>query len=189
MVRRFWPWAAVMAGIVILALGIIDLNQVQPVPNYALQYPLPDPIISPGEFPTPDASPTAAVEPGPRIFVREIHIDLPVVPGDGHIPPLYKAAIDPRLGKSPGEGGRSLVYAHARFGMFGPLFRGAVGQHVDYEKADGTILHYVITQYYAHWPATDLKWLHPSNKEELVLLTCTTYNPADPRIIAVAEPL
>ena len=132
--------------------------------------------------------PNANGVPATRIRLPELGIDLEVVPGDGVNAPLYRAAEYPQPMKLPGQGGRSMIYAHARTGMFGPLFNGKVGQHVDVTLADGKELHYTIHEYYAHWPVDDLRWFQQSDHEQLVLVTCTTYNPNDPRIVAVAEP-
>jgi LPXTG-site transpeptidase (sortase) family protein len=121
-----------------------------------------------------------------RVNVPELGIDLPVVEGDGYDAPLYQAAHYPGM-PWPGEGGRSVIYAHARKGMFGPLFTAHVGHHVQIAGPPGT-RKYVVTEYYPRWPITDLKWLRPADHEELVLITCTTYNYNDPRIIVVAEP-
>jgi LPXTG-site transpeptidase (sortase) family protein len=134
--------------------------------------------------PLPNASGIAAN----RIKIPELSIDLEVVPGDGVNAPLYKAAEYPEPMKLPGQGGRSMIYAHARTGMFGPLFNGKIGQHVDVTLADGKQLHYTIKEYYSHWPVDDLRWFQQSDHEQLILVTCTTYNPNDPRIVAVAEP-
>lgn len=40
------------------------------------------------------------------------------------------------------QGGRSLIYAHARVGMFGPLWGAHVGQEVDVAMTDGHQLKY-----------------------------------------------
>jgi LPXTG-site transpeptidase (sortase) family protein len=123
---------------------------------------------------------------GLRITVQELGIDLPIVEGDGYDAPLYQAAHYPGL-PWPGEGSRSVIYAHARKGMFGPLFQARTGQHIQIAGPDGA-RRYVVTEYYPRWPITDLRWLRPAEHEELVLITCTTYNYNDPRIIVVAEP-
>ncbi len=147
----------------------------------------PSPIISPYVVPAAPPTPTEASHPGVRIDVPELRIDLPVVEGDGFNAPLYQAAHYPGM-PWPGEGGRSVIYAHARAGMFGPLFGARVGEHVDITRPGGPALHYVIREYYPRWPITDLRWLRPGDHEEVVLVTCTTYNYNDPRIVAVAEP-
>jgi LPXTG-site transpeptidase (sortase) family protein len=150
----------------------------------------PQPIISPDFGPglaAPSAAPGAVTHEGLRIRVPELKIDLPIVEGDGYDAPLYKAAHYPGM-PWPGEGGRSMIYAHARPGMFGPLFGAQVGEHVEIAGEDGRTRRYVIREYYPRWPITDLKWLQPGDHEQLVLVTCTTYNYNDPRIVAVAEP-
>ena len=81
-----------------------------------------------------------------------------------------------------------MIYAHARPGMFGPLFSAKVGQHVQVVSPKGTTRKYVITEYYPRWPITDHKWLHTADHDEVVLVTCTTYNYNDPRIVVVGEP-
>jgi LPXTG-site transpeptidase (sortase) family protein len=122
-----------------------------------------------------------------RVKVDELGIDLPLVEGDGWTVPLYKAAHYPGM-KVPGEGQRSLLYAHAQAGMFAPLTLGAPGQHVEVSRPGKPTLYYVITEYYAKWPPSDLKWTQAGDHEQVVLLTCTTYSANDPRIIAVADP-
>lgn len=149
-------------------------------------------IISPNAFTTnpslaPTSSSLAARHDGLRIKLPELKVDLPVVEGDGYDAPLYKAAHYPGM-PWPGEGGRSLIYAHARTGMFGPLFSARVAEHVEIVAPDGSSRKYVIKEYYPRWPVTDIKWLRPADHEQLVLLTCTTYNYNDPRIVAVSEP-
>jgi LPXTG-site transpeptidase (sortase) family protein len=119
--------------------------------------------------------------------VPELKIDLPIVAGDGHTAPLFKAVEEPNM-KLPGEGGRSLIYAHARPGMFDALFNAHVGQHIEIDRPGASPLHYVIKTYTRSWPANNLSILQPTDHEELVLLTCTTYDPRDPRIVAVALP-
>jgi len=188
MVRRFWPAAAFAAGILILEMTAwVAIEPPRaPDPAATARSLLPAPIITSGVF----ASPPPGAAPGPvelRIKVPELQIDLPLVVGDGLNVPLNKAALYPSL-KSPGEGGRSLVYAHARDGMFGPLFRAHPGQEILIERTGGPEMKYVITQYFARWPSNDASVLQPANHEELVLLTCTTYNPLDPRIVVVARP-
>jgi LPXTG-site transpeptidase (sortase) family protein len=180
--RRRWPLALVVAGLLVIVLGVVALRQ--PAPHHG-SLPAPARIIPNDGSITPPPSAPAVV--ATRVVVRELQIDLPVVPGDGYNTPLYKAAEYPGLAW-PGQGSRSMLYAHARTGMFGPLFRAAVGQHVDVTLSDGRLLHYVIREFYPRWQSTDLKWLEPAQGEQLILETCTTYNVNDPRIIAVAEP-
>ena len=184
--RRTWPVWLLMLGLVVVAAGVVLFLGRQTAPAKQATLPLttsPAPVIS--DFPS--ATPLATSPVGERIQVPALHIDLPLVAGDGYNAPLYKAATYPTL-KLPGQGGRSFIYAHARVGMFDPLFRAQVGQEVDIIRPDGAPLRYRITQYYRSWPISDLRWLQPAGHEELILSTCTTYNYNDPRIVAVAEP-
>lgn len=146
-------------------------------------------VDTPSAAPTmPSPAPVAVVaKEGSHIKVPELGIDLEIVQGDGINAPLYKAAHYPSL-PWPGEGGRSLIYAHARVGMFGPLWAAHVGQEVDVTTTDGHQLKYTITQYFPRWPDTDLSILQNVNHEELVLLTCTSWNLSDPRVVAIATP-
>lgn len=182
--RRRGLFAAAAVGVVLVLAGAAALFLRPPV---LISRPLPDPVpvISGGDFPTPAPSGFPA---GMRVVVPELRINLEVVPGDGYNAPLYRAATYPGL-KLPGQGGRSLIYAHAQDGMFGNLLlRGAVGDHVEIHEPGGRVLRYVVTRYVRRWPISDPSILQPANHEELVLLTCTSYNLNDPRVVAIAEP-
>lgn len=72
--------------------------------------------------------------------------------------------------------------------MFGSLWSAHVGQRVEVDTTDGHQLNYTITQYFPRWPDTDLSILQNVNHEEIVLLTCTSWNLSDPRVVAIAEP-
>jgi len=150
--------------------------------------PSPSPIISPEATPSAAPSPTSAPVDGMRIQVPELGIDLPVVPGDGVNAPLYKAVLDPAL-PPPGTGARSMIYAHAQAGMFGPLFNTRVGEHVVIRRPDAPDLNYVISEYHARWPINDLSVLQPLPREQLVLVTCTSWNLNDPRQVVIADPV
>src|SRR5205807_9331021 len=99
---------------------------------------------------------------GLRIRLPQLGIDLPIVEGDGYNAPLYKAVQYPGTAW-PGEGGRSVIYAHARAGMFGPLFGAGVGMHIEITGPTGVVQRYVVTQYFSRWPVTDLRWLRPGD--------------------------
>ena len=125
---------------------------------------------------------------GLRVQVPALGIDLAIVEGDGQDPSLNLAAHYPGM-KWPGEGGRSFLYAHARPGMFGPLLGARpVGAEVDVTEPGGAILRYVISSYTDSWPVTDTSILSPSDHEELVLYTCTSWTYEDPKIVAIAIP-
>jgi LPXTG-site transpeptidase (sortase) family protein len=164
-------------GLLLIIVGVWLLTR--PHANLKKQTPV---IVDAAPFPS-----TGSLPAGMRIKVSELGIDLPVVEGDGWTVPLNVAAHYPGM-KLPGDGDRSLVYAHAREGMFGALLnRGATGQHVEFDRPGKGALRYVIVDY-KRVPSGDGQWLKEIGKEQLVLLTCTSYNANDPRIIAVAEP-
>jgi LPXTG-site transpeptidase (sortase) family protein len=149
-------------------------------------------IIDPRDFPSSapvltSPTPLADSHVGMRIQLPQLGINLPIVEGDGFNAPLYEAAHYPGTAW-PGEDARSVIYAHARVGMFGPLFGAKVGDQVVIDRPDGPPLDYVIKQYYPSWPITDTSILQPLDQPEIVLITCTTYNYNDPRIVAVAFP-
>lgn len=171
--------ALILAALVVVAGLLIWYRPKAAGPSYSGTYP----VINQRLFPSPGP------ELGFRVKVAELGIDLPVVEGDGWTVALYQAAHYPGM-KLPGEGGRSMLYAHAQAGMFGPLLHpgGKVGQHVEVDRPGHQPLRYVITQFFASWPPSDVRYLQPADHEELVLLTCTSFDPNGPRVLAVAEP-
>jgi LPXTG-site transpeptidase (sortase) family protein len=180
--RRRLAIIAVLVGLLLVLLGIL-LWWIWGHQRPEAQLPNPQPIIS-GPFPSAPAG-----GPEYRVKVDELSIDLPVVEGDGWNVALYVAAHYPGM-KQPGDGGRSLLYAHARAGMFGPLLRpgGKIGDHVEVIRPNKPTLRYVMTKIYPRWPANDTSILKPNATEQLVLLTCTSYNPNDPRVVVIATP-
>ena len=192
-------------GVVLIAVSSAALIRpvlFPPAPSRSAQLqrlPQPTQIINPIEFPAPlpMGNQQIAREPpgspdGWRIRLPALNIDLPLVQGDGLNVPYYKAAHYPTM-PWPGQGKRSFVYAHAQYGppiMFGPLLgRNPTGMDVYVDRGARSSLHYVIKQYYAAWPISDTRWLQPADHEELILMTCTSWNASDPRVIAVAEPV
>lgn len=171
-------WALLAAG----CGGAASLHP-QPAVGGRAGPPLREPLEGAGI-----AAPAAPSAPdGLRIRVPALGIDLKIVEGDGWEPPLNLAAHYPGM-KWPGQGGRSFIYAHARPGMFGPLFQAGVGQKVEVAEPNGSVLHYTIRQYYPAWPVTNTSILQPADHEELILYTCTSWTYNDPKIVAIAEP-
>lgn len=197
--RRALLWAMLLLGLALVAWGAWILGPGTPRHHITALAAEPVRIIDPKPFAQPPpagsgitGSATAPADSGPapageRIKIPDLGIDLPIVLGDGWNAPLYKAAFYPSLGY-PGQKNRTVIYAHARPGMFAPLFDAKVGQSIDIVKADGSIRRYTITEYYQHWPASNTSWLVSTDFEQLVLVTCTTYDPNDPRIVVVARP-
>jgi LPXTG-site transpeptidase (sortase) family protein len=176
----------ILLVLVLLVAGIVLLLNQPKKPSQRLTT---TPIINANLFPSSTLFPSAGPDLGFRVKVSELGINLPVVEGDGWTVALHKAAHYPGM-KLPGQGGRSMLYAHAQAGMFGPLLHpgGKVGQHVEVDRPGLQPLRYTITEFFADWPPSDIRYLQPGDHEELILLTCTSFDPNGPRILAVAEP-
>ncbi|MDP9326355.1 MAG: sortase, partial [Candidatus Dormibacteraeota bacterium] len=159
---------AIVIGILLMVGGLLLLLPRKPAPPAAR-------IIDPSAFPS-----GASADVGMRVKEQELGISLPVVEGDGWTVPLFKAAHYPGM-KLPGQGGRSMLYAHAQSGMFGPLLApGAkIGDHVEVDRQGQSALKFVVNQVFPKWSPSDLLWVQPGDHEQLVLLTCTTYNAND----------
>ncbi|MDQ6748173.1 MAG: sortase, partial [Candidatus Dormibacteraeota bacterium] len=138
-------------GAVLVVIGGVNLvpRRAAPEPDNTHALPAPVTIISPLPGASPEPASTAW-----RVKVPELGIDLPIVAGDGHSAPLYKAVEEPNM-KLPGQGGRSLIYAHARPGMFDHLFNAKVGQQIEVDRPGAPPLHYKIKSYTRAWPAND----------------------------------
>lgn len=180
--RRRRALLLILVGVLLIAVGLF--LALRRVPPPARDLPPPAHIVD-GPFPSPGGGAETM-----RIRIPSLGVDLPVVEGDGWTVPLFQAAHYPGM-KQPGEGGRSLIYAHAQTGMFGPLLRpgATVGLGVQIMRPGKSTLNYAITKVYPKWSAGDGSILKPTDKEELVLLTCTTYDPNDPRVVDIAEPV
>lgn len=202
-----WRLIAALLGAVLIAVSSTALlwpvvfGSHAPTRTAVLQrLPQPAQIIDPSEFPSPlpmgnqqisrDPSEASESHDGWRIRLPALNVDLPLVQSEGLSVPWAKAAQLSTM-PWPGHSKRSFVYAHAQYGppiMFGPLLgHNATGVDVYVDRGARSTLHYVIRQYYAAWPISDTQWLQQANREELILMTCTSWSPSDPRVIAVAE--
>lgn len=122
-----------------------------------------------------------------RLVVPSGHIDLRVVEGDGVHVPLNLAMHYPGTSE-PGAGSNSLFYAHAQPGMFLGLYDVHVGDEVRVIRADGSqILYQVRTLRKVSYDDTSV--LKATPFEEVTMLTCTSYNPYNPRYIVTATPV
>ncbi|GAC1604933.1 MAG: hypothetical protein NVS3B21_34340 [Acidimicrobiales bacterium] len=193
--RRLLLVFVLIAGLLLATMGALGVlrSQIPQLPATAVRAQEPIQIIDAAPFnaTTPraiDIPHSAKVDTqGLKIRIPELGINLDIIEGDGIEAPLHKAAHYPGTAW-PGEGGRTVLYAHARIGMFGPLFGAKVGQRIQIVHRDGRIHTYDLVEYYSSWPNTDVRWLKATDYEELVLITCTTYNQNDPKIIVVARP-
>jgi len=134
---RILPALLTALGVVLLTAGLLSYadpttagTTLEESPTtYALD-PSTPPTDVPSTAPTEGASaaPTATPSASPaeralatRIVVPALKIDLPVVEGPAGYPLCNVAMYIQELGQ-PGEGRATYLYAHARDGMFGPIY-------------------------------------------------------------------
>lgn len=129
--------AALVVGLALVASGLVAAGVLPPAEAVVLptptaspeptSTPTPTPVATPGLAPTPAPTPTPEPTPTPRtavasrVAVSRIGIDLPVIEeNDGF--PLCGVALYTRLMAWPGRGRATYISAHARRGMFGPIY-------------------------------------------------------------------
>jgi hypothetical protein len=149
-------------------------------------------------IPSSDPPGVAGVE-GLRIAIPRLGIDLPLDVGDigRDVPrPGFSGATPEGVallfpGTSvPGRGGNSYIYAHARVGMFLPLWGARIDDVVVLLAADRSVIKtYKIGLVVPRVDPEDGHWLEAGGRERLTLQTSTGPRPADPRFIAVAYPV
>lgn len=89
--------------------------------------PAPTTAPTPAGTPDPSASPTPVPTPTPRtavatrVTIPRLRIDLPVIPENAGYPLCGVALYSTILGQ-PGQGRATYLSAHARAGMFGPIY-------------------------------------------------------------------
>ncbi len=131
-----------------------------PAPSVSIDLP----SIAPSSGPDTSASPAPSPSGGPavatRVVIPALRIDLPVVAGPSGYPYCNVAMYyeNPQLGQ-PGEGKGTYLYAHARDGMFGPIYNLTMVQHtpnkmlgmiVQVYTSDNKLYLYEVTAVYPH---------------------------------------
>ncbi len=169
--------AALVAGVIAAVALLTPQPAVDPVSNA----PLNNPRLVP-----PQASNALGVPATVRILVPGENIDLPVIDGDGIHVPLKLAMHYPHTAW-PGAGSNSLFYAHGQKGMFYGLYFVHTGAEIRAVRADGSVERYVVHEI-RQVPWNDLEILKPTPYEQIILLTCTSYNPLDPRLLIIGTP-
>jgi hypothetical protein len=155
----------------------------------------PDPSGSAEPGASPDGTPPASIKPDPtkkpgravatRVVVPALKIDLPVVKGNSGYPYCDVAMYLHTAGSAsrdafgqPGEGKATYLYAHARDGMFGPIYELAIpkrnarkmlGMVVQVYTSDARLYLYEIRDIRLH--VTDLDGPLGADGEELWLQT------------------
>jgi hypothetical protein len=213
---RLVPALLTAAGVTLLAAGLLhygssaEASQTGARPTQS-DGGLPPPSFVVPSLPPIDGSPPARSAPSPganriatRVVIDQLGIDLPIIAQPNPNYPSCNVAMyyqDPRLGQ-PG-GGRSIyLYAHARTGMFGPLYERAIlhrnggskslrGMLVDVYTSDDQRYVYTITGIRPNVKA-DSHFLDGPlavKTETLWLQTSTGPNGSYPKLQVVAQPL
>ena len=199
---RLLPALIIALGVVIITAGLLsyaDPATAGQAVTESLVIETAEPTDTPAETVAP-ATATASASPGPstsaepspsagpsatpagralatRVVVPALKIDLPVVRGNSGYPYCDVAMYLRDMGQ-PGEGRATYLYAHARDGMFGPIYELAIQQHkakkmlgmiVQVYTSDNKLYLYEIREYRLH--ALNLDTALGATDEELWLQT------------------
>jgi hypothetical protein len=137
--NRLLAAALTAAGVSLIAGGLLtytgaaELSQASPSPTAVGLGPTPTialPTFPPASgAPSPSASPTPVVDRfATRVRIPAMKIDLPVIKpaGGSKAYPQCNVAMYIQELHQPGQGGATYIYAHARDGMFGPIYERAI---------------------------------------------------------------
>jgi sortase (surface protein transpeptidase) len=140
--NRLVPALLTATGVSLIAAGLLTYTGLAsagplatPGPTAVAVRPTPTPTLALPTFPPPSATPTASVSPTPvvdrvatRVVIPALGIDLPVIRprGGADAYPQCNVAMYIQQLKQPGQGGATYLYAHARDGMFGPIYERAI---------------------------------------------------------------
>ena len=173
---RLLPALLTALGVVLVTAGLLSYGN--PATTGAASTPTPAAVVG---SPSPEASgstdpPSVAPSGGPsvspgasatpaggavttRVVVPALQIDLPVVKAPGGYPYCNVAMyFGPPMGQ-PGEGRATYLFAHARDGMFGPIYQIAtvqgapqkmVGMIVQVYTSDNKLYLYEVTDVMVH---------------------------------------
>jgi hypothetical protein len=217
---RLAPAVLTAAGVTLLAAGLLHYGgeaQAVPLPSPSPTGVAvgPTPAFVPPSLPPIDASPAPSGDPSAapssdpnrlatRVVIDQLGIDLPVIAQPNASYPSCNVAMYYQaqgLGQ-PGGGKSVYLYAHARDGMFGPLYERAIlkrdggaksliGMTVDVYTSDDQRFVYKITAVRPNVKA-DSHFLDAPlavTSETLWLQTSTGPNASYPKLQVVAEPL
>jgi hypothetical protein len=217
--QRVLPAVLTAAGVTIIAAGLLEYGApASAEPGSSAPTPATTPTESedpiayiPPSLPPVGASPSAGPSPSAdphrlatRVVVASLGIDLPIIAQPNPAYPSCNVAMyyqDPRLGQ-PGSGRSIYLYAHARTGMFYPLYeRATLGRHggqrsllglrVDVYTSDDQVHHYQVTQVRPRVKADNhfLDGPLAVTSETLWLQTSTGPGGQYPKLQVVAEPV
>ena len=175
---RLLPAVLTAAGVTLLAAGLLSYTGgvsaadpsiaaeptiVSADPGASLSFPSLPPIdASPSTAGLPSASPNAK-RVATRVVVEALGIDLPIIKprGNSTTYPQCNVALYIQELSQPGNGRATYLYAHARDGMFGPIYERAIlkksggpksmiGMVVQIYTSDDLLYEYEVTEVRLH---------------------------------------
>lgn len=187
--NRLLPAVLTATGVSLIAAGLLTYSapvEAAPAPSEspAIVAVSPTPTI-----PLPSFPPSGSTSPSPsapadrvatRVVVPALKIDLPIVKpvGGSNTYPQCNVAMYIKELHQPGQGGATYLYAHARDGMFGPIYHLAtevrkpqkmLNMIVQVYTSDDQVFEYYVTQVLLH--QTSLNAALDATTEELWLQT------------------
>jgi hypothetical protein len=214
--QRLIPAVLTALGVTLLAVGLLDLGSPALAGPEASRAPAPSSTAAPiGYRPPslppiqvasqPPPSPTPTPDPhrvATRVVVEALDIDLAIVKSPSGYPWCNVAMyLDNALLGQPGSGRSVYLYAHARDGMFGPLYervtlgrrggsKSLIGMVVAVYTSDDHVYEYQVTRVYPRVPADThfLDRAYAVTSETLWLQTSTGHGGSLPKLQVVAKP-
>lgn len=187
---RLLPAVLTAAGVTLIAAGMLSYtgsaagpagsaavspqpSTVSNVPGASFRFPSLPPI---------DASPPPSVAPpsadpnrvATRIVIEALDIDLPVIRprGDASTYPACDVAMYIQELSQPGNGAATYIYAHARDGMFGPIYERAILKRSGGPKSMvGMVVQVYTSDNYVHEYAISEVRLHQLDLDDAVAAT------------------
>jgi len=211
---RLLPAVLTAAGVTLIASGLLSYTGsasaapdasasaaiVSPDPGASLTLPTLPPVGASGSI---EPLPSASANPNrvaTRVVIEALDIDLPVVKprGNESTYPLCNVAMYIQELHQPGSGMATYIYAHARDGMFGPIYERAIlkksggpksmiGMLVQVYTNDDLLFEYEITQVLLH--QLNLDAAASATTEQLWLQTSEGPHGTPGKTQLVAEPL
>lgn len=124
----------------------------------------------------------------PRLYSRQLGIDLAIKPGDGNLhPPVQPIAFQWPHTAPLGQPGNTYLYAHDRPGMFLGLHQAHIGDVVVVFVTPTQKLYYEITEIHQNVPWNDAEWLTASADVRMTMQTCNLAGDYDPRFVVVTH--
>jgi hypothetical protein len=188
--QRFLPAILTAAGVTLIAAGLLNYSgsvQANPLPSTE------PPVVvsaSPGaSFPLPTLPPMSSApsaSPAPsapsdrvatRVVMKALDIDLPVIKPRGGVSAYPQCDVAMYIQElfQPGSGKSTYIYAHARDGMFGPIYERAIlkrnggpksmlGMAVEVYTSDDQVYAYQVTKVLLHQTTLD-DAIHATSEE------------------------